>query len=674
MLNNLQQRLRFPTRPAALPLVLLLLALSALFLFGHDRAYFYRGNLHGWNSAQTLAFAENLSFKHNLLIFGYQSRDAEGNPVYSAIYSRFPPGGYALVKLAILPFADTDFRGKIYAARMLMLALFCGAALLAYHSLARITGSRWDALTVTLLAFSSWYILYYADKISNEVTPDLFAVMLVFHGMVMFIQEGRFRQLVIKSCAALLLGWHAYAFLLPFIAFGLAAELFKTRYNIPTCATLLDLLKSYMLTLRRSRYLILGIVTLLFGIAVLAFNFSNEYFGLDGKVELSELPSVKSAMRRFGGDEQYNARFADRLDPGAFALEQFYRIAVMSLPNAVNSYDIKSRHPNYRSRDYPAVALGLLAVGICAAGLAGIRRRPGMLLALATLAVSGFCWALPVRHNVFDHDFESVFYIGIPLVVFTLVALYLRRVFPVRLSPLFAVAALAVFVVSVSQMAGIGRNPDDIAVAAEQMAEYAEIRELVADDSATIYPQYKTGAIRHGGATLAWAYMLTGKTVINTYDTQPHKPKQAGDYLLMLTREDNPALLTPANRHIFLYDWTLYAEWLRTVDLGTPIISEDWQVYLRDGHLTYVSSECAHRDKLFFLHIVPRYDADLFAGRKHHGYNNYDFSFQFDGGIRSDGVCVIARRLPDYDIAEIRTGQYDTERRLWSGKYPLPSR
>ena len=219
--------------PAAAPLVLLLLALATLFLLGGDREYFYRESAHDWNSSRTLAFAENLSFRHNLLIFDYQSRDAAGNLQYPSPYNRYPLGGYALVKLAILPFGDTDFRAKIYAARMLMLLLFSAAAVLSYHSLARIIGSRWDALTVTLLAFSSYYVLYHADNISNEVTIDLFAVMLAFHGMTVFVQEGRFRQLLVKSCLALLLGWHVYAFLLPFIAFGLAAELLKARRFYP---------------------------------------------------------------------------------------------------------------------------------------------------------------------------------------------------------------------------------------------------------------------------------------------------------------------------------------------------------------------------------------------------------------------------------------------------------
>ena len=44
--------------------------------------------------------------------------------------------------------------------------------------------------------------------INPETVMDLFGVMLTFHGMVVFVQEDRFRQLLGKVCAALLLGWH----------------------------------------------------------------------------------------------------------------------------------------------------------------------------------------------------------------------------------------------------------------------------------------------------------------------------------------------------------------------------------------------------------------------------------------------------------------------------------
>ena len=667
LLNDLPRRFRrqFRFRPAALPLALLLLALAAPFLFGGDRAYFYRIDQHDWDSSKMLTHATNLSFKHNLLIFHYQSQNAAGNPVYPQPYSRFPLGGYVLLKLAILPFGEYDFKAKIYAGRMLMLLLFSVAAVLAYHSLARITGSRWDALTATLLAFSSYYLLHYADSISNEITIDLFAVMLAFHGMVIFVQEGRFRQLLIKCGAALLLGWHVYAFLLPFIVFGITAELLNSRRAISAPdATVLGRLKGYGATLLRSRYPMLGIVTLLLGSAILTFNFGNEYFALDGAVPLRELPSVQSAFRRTSTHISITSYITDLLQPGRRWAEQLYRVGQMTLPYAVNPYEVKFRYKNPEFTDYAAVALGVLAVGGCLAGLVGVRRRPGMRLLLATLAVSGFCWAIPLRRSVAQHDFESVFYIGIPLTLFALALLYLRRRSRGRLAPFFALAALAVFAASVSAMAGTGQNREELAVEAEQMAEYATIRELV-DDGAAIYAPWYPPSIASGGARWASYYFLAGKPINYT--------DPIGDYLLLPMREDTPALLTPAHRHIFLYNRTLYDEWRRATNLGRPIIASDWQVYLRDGRLTYVSPECAHEDELFYLHFVPRDPADLGAGRKDYGYNNDDFLFYFGGVTFSDGVCVAERPLPDYDIAVIRTGQYTDAGRIWGEEYRPPA-
>ena len=114
--------------------LLLLLALSTAFLFGNDRRdSFYRPGLHNWNTAVYLTRATNLSPEHNFLLFESRTFDADGVPLYQP-YSRFPIGGYALIKLAILPFGD-DLVAKIYAARMVFLLFFASSAVLAYLSL-----------------------------------------------------------------------------------------------------------------------------------------------------------------------------------------------------------------------------------------------------------------------------------------------------------------------------------------------------------------------------------------------------------------------------------------------------------------------------------------------------------------------------------------------------------
>ncbi len=330
--------------------------------------------------------------------------------------------------------------------------------------------------------------------------------------------------------------------------------------------------------------------------------------------------------------------------------------------------------PNYRYQDYPAVVIGILALIFCLAALAAIvvRGRTGAAALLATLTVSGFCYAVMLRYNVIYHHFESVFYIGLPLAAYTLGLLYLRRMSRVRLSPLFAVAAVAVFVLSVSEISRLGQSREELAVEAQEMAEYGPIRDLV-DAGATIYVPLPYLDFSRA-APWAWAYYLSGENIIFNEGRGLRKPPQAGDYLMLPTRKDTQALLTPEHRHIFLYDWALYDEWLRTADLGAPIVTASgWQVYLRDGYLMYVSPECAHRDDLFLLHFVARNAVDLRSGQQEYGYANADFDFQRFGITLSDGTCVVERPLPEYDIIAIRTGQYNAAGRIWDGEYRLPS-
>ena len=241
-----------------LPLGLLLLALATVFVFAGDRGHFYRPGHHDWVSSEHLAVAVNLSPEHGLRMFHRQRPPADG--VTYKPYNRFPMGGYALLKLATLPFGE-DLSAMIYAARMVMLLFFAAAAVLAYLALQRLipsTSNRWIALTATLLAFSSPYCLYYNDMILPTTAMDLFGVMLTLHGMVVFVQEGRFRQLLVKTCLSLLLGWHVFALLLTFIALGVVVELVRARSSGPDhgirrhwmASTMTPLIGRYM-TLRR---------------------------------------------------------------------------------------------------------------------------------------------------------------------------------------------------------------------------------------------------------------------------------------------------------------------------------------------------------------------------------------------------------------------------------------
>ncbi len=98
-----------------------------------------------------------------------------------------------------------------------------------------------------------------------------------------------------------------------------------------------------------------------------------------------------------------------------------------------------------------------------------------------------------------------------------------------------------------------------------------------------------------------------------------------------------------------------------------------FDVYVAEDALVYVKAACEQVDAetSFFLHLVPVGD-DFDDGREVHGFNNLDFLLEhygeWFGEERGVGPCLAEVPLPDYGIAEIRTGQYRMDRHIWSGR------
>ncbi len=666
-------------RPQRLPLWLLLLALSTLFLCSLDKGYLYRPGNHDVISVMNLAVAENLSPDHGFRLFLGRRPGSGGAPAYE-MYSRFPVGGYALIKLAILPFGN-DLSARILAARILMLLSFGAAAVLAFHSLARITAHRWTALAATLAAFSSYYMLFYNDAVSNEFAVELFAVMLVFHGMVVFVQEGRFRQLLARTCVALLLGWRVYAFLLPFLILGVASEAIGAWKE----GTALWLrVRSTGAAVLRSRYTALGVFALLFGAAVLGFNFANEYAAFGGQTPVTELPSFRSMLSRTGLDQDPS------FDPGwwlRFLRQQFFRVCVASVPFVLTDRGVDllewfpSLHFSAPGLAGPALWVALPALLMAVAASATLVRLAGPLLAwrprmlLATLALSGFFWALPMRHNAAHHNHDALFYVGVPLALYSLLLLYVHKRWGPRPVVGLAVSALLAFVVSAFQMDRRWRpDPRTAELRQAATAELGAIRETtrgrVVLVLGSVEPEWHRQAAQpyHG-----WRYYLAGSVLTHSPDTEA--AARAADFILTHDRVESDALLTPGNEQVFLYDpagmddlLELYRATYRQAVSGEPAARSYFDVYLGDDALTYVRDPCVREDAKYWIYVdvVPEGPEDLPEGRKRYGSNNLDFRFR-KRPVLFDGKCMAVVSLPDYPVSGIRTGQYFSfsSRQLW---------
>ena len=664
IVRSLASRIRV-LRSAA-PLYLLLIGMSTVLIF-IERGKFYRNTLefyrntlessnnYGAQASHQLTVAGNFSFSHHLLGFLSQSVDTEGNIIYDSPYNRFPPSGYVLIKLVTLPFSD-DLSNSIYAAQVLMLGFFIGAAILAYLSLSRLISSRWIASTVTLMTFSSRLLIFYNDSTLTELMPDLFGCMLTFHGIVVFLQEGRFRQLLVKSCIAVLLGWHVLALLFTFIILSQIKEFILIR-KVKT-------VRDSVISLFVSRYFVLGAVTLGLGILIIAYNIGNEYYALNireiRQLTLSDLPSINSILRRTGID-------SNRALDLTFFLIQFTRIGFMSLPfiwNDLLGSDLAERWKTLE------LIIGIFVVIVCIVGVFIVRHK---LLAMTAL-LTGFCWSIPMYSQSIPHTFDALFYVGIPLLFYTLVLLLIRK--GSSDMPLAYCVALIVFVSSSYRMSYTDRG-DSVAEFHETVVkDFDVIREFTRGGN-TLVP---TRDMYTGDDTLEFVrarfgihyYLAGGVIIFNKFECDRSLDK--ADFMIQTRRDKGPGLLTPDNQMMFLYDRYLYEERLDKLEEETePIFQSDFDIYLTDNReLVFISDRCDQNNpesKLMgspiVLRVYPVHIEDLPDSEPDYELFILDFIAY---RVMDTQRHVMTFDLPDYDVASISVEQI-TDEGIWNLRF-----
>ena len=661
---------------AWLPLLVLLLGLSSMFVFGNDRGHYYRHGGHDEISSESMAIAANLSPEHNFLMFRQRLErlDSPDEP-----YNRFPVGLYALLKLAILPLGD-DLSAQIWVGRLLMLLFASAAAVFAYLALRRLTGSGWIASAATMATFSSYYVLYYNDMVSTQVT-GIFGILLTFHGMVVFEQDGRFRQLLVKTCAAVLLGWHVMALVLPFVVLGLAVTLVRSYSPAPQ-GGVVSRIRSSVIAALSSRHIRYGAIAGAFCAAVMAFNIANEYLALDRDVPLTRLPTVMSYTARLGVDDQIISEQTSRLAWGPYLREQVSRIGRMSTPYFVEqrrrgrplSLDIPglsfaqqetgdAGHLPLQRAALPLLAglTGVFVMAVSAAGLFFMRHK----LLIATLLLAGWCWVIPMRTFAGTHEFETLFHIGTTLVFFTsgllLVRWLVRREWVIGV---LAVAAAGVFVLSSFEMSSVGHGAESARFEEAVMQDFEVIRSLTPGEDVLVLLRGRDPRSQadFAGAHHAVSHYLAQRSKFLRYERDTLTGE--GRYTVMRKRLDIPALRTPENREIFLYDSSdlidMYREVYRSSMSGELIARGDFDVYRKGDSLYFVKEPCEYQDAdlSFFLHMVPADEDDLLKHRRQYGFNELHFGLAGVNaqGVKFEDVCMTLVALPEYEIARLETG------------------
>ena len=414
--------------------------------------------------------------------------------------------------------------------------------------------------------------------------------------------------------------------------------------------------------------------------AVLSFNLANEYVLFKGAKGLTELPSFQSMRYRAGLNEEFNAAYASALAWPGFLEAQFIHIGRLFL-----SAVLPGAEADVAPRSW-LLLWGVIAFCACLLGLAFTGHKS----LWATLTLFGFCWSLPMHRSVAFHEHEILFYIGIPLTVFSLLLLRARWIANNRLAPGLALVAGAAFVFSGAKAARADLDAAEARFQREVLADFETIRKLTKGKTIVIplEMRYMKRLDDDNKRLTAWWLTLYGLTDRVILISSHSEKRKFGDVLLGPVRFDGPAQLTLENRWAFLYDRRAYDEQFEQFihAFGEPllrVIHGDegkellYELRRRDNQLMYVVRDARGaappfalcdwryvcepaRDSRFLLRVAP-VDANDLPPFNRRGDEKLDFLFRdhtlLDGGRR--GLAV--RLLPDYPIARIHTGRLDSE-------------
>jgi tetratricopeptide (TPR) repeat protein len=485
-------------------IVVFILISICVLLFQNNRFGFNKGH-HGFVSSHGASISKNISAKNNFLLFEsvFINNHEE---VSHQVYSRFPIVSFLIIKIFMNIFSP-NLSMEIIIARQVMNLFFIGSIIIAYLSIYELLRSHLSSISIVLFSFSSFYLHYYNDMIWNE-TPTLFGFILGFHGIVLYHLYGRKCQLYLKVIAGLSLGWQIYSMLFAYIL----------------CSLIRDFVKQKSITrLIQSDQIKLGLLSLLFGLFFLGFNFVNEMV-VTGK-NFSEIGSFKSAKSRIGKDNEFQEKYGEYLAWGSFSKGQLHRIGAMSIP-----YVLK-KNGNFKL--YGGIVLIITFLGCI------FSKKKILLL---TLLLSGLFWAFPMRSFTFTHDYQSLYYIGIPIVLFFLIIHTIEKKLPLALP----------FLLFFSIVTFLSTN----IILNQSKAKEAQKCNLITYDFQDIINYTETGNIFFIDGLLneiAYGYHAVEFYLSGNYLTTD---KNFAEYIISKEKNYNSYLLTPKNSNIFLFRGT----------------------------------------------------------------------------------------------------------------------
>jgi len=416
-----------------------------------DGEFVAGGGLYGGNSFHCLAISNNLMTGDHPL-FMYASKELHhGTPVYDA-YNRFPIFPFLLTGLLTHPF-EHSLALQTYAARQLMNVFFFLTIVAVFLLVQRLVGNKYAALVVTLVALSSYYMLSYHDMIFNDI-PALLGFVVALHGVVMVQKSSlRISNVLFYSLLPVSFGWQPYAVYATWLLIDGTELLFGGTGPVK---------KRFSTFVKRPSFVITG-VALLWGALVLGLQLFNEWRIVGGS--FADLPSVNSALWRTGiASAQGHTQFLWTFDWASYLPAQAHAMALMLIP----FWPVLQVEPGTNASALLVISLVAYSV------LRYMKDKSAANKVHVVMIFSGLLWTFPMKNFVALHEFQSIFYVGFAVSVYTTLLSLLH--FNLSSWRLLAVDISLAFLIALSMFNHLQTQSSDMN---RITAEFQNIREFL---------------------------------------------------------------------------------------------------------------------------------------------------------------------------------------------------
>lgn len=378
---------------------------------------------------------------------------------------------------------------------------------------------------MVLIAFSNLFLLYYKDMVHFD-QPALFGFVFLLFSIAVYKLDGKRKLLYLATFVSIGLGrgYASYAIMVLWVIIEFSMLMKSPNSNFG------EGLRKFL----KHDSFIVFIVGLVWGASLLTYSISIE--ARQGEIPLTQTGIVENALKRLSFNKEFNERYADKLNWVNFTRSQIERIIDWSIP-------LTHRHITFFRDLYRRFAffryLILLPMFIVVPIFIK-KAEPNKRLILLLMIFSGFLWNFPMRSLTAFHDYTTMYYIGVALVLYMAIFSYLKssRKYTICLLMLCVIIyATANFFVNKAHSSQ-----------AEEVNDYTydfnRIVQIIEGQGKNIHIQDGYRNIVPG------APYATGFYLAEHYVT----PLDVSDYVISSDRNYQPSTLTPFNKKVFLFE------------------------------------------------------------------------------------------------------------------------